>query len=483
MVAVHAWFKNSGYTPFNDLETAKTEILSKYVAGQQKVFVDRMKGDLGIFYDNLIGKDGRIGAVLEQDLAQIFNDMSGEMFTGGTAVAEGADISYKACAAKINEYIQDGNNLSNIITQTQNLLYSMISQIAGIFNEVTKQKILEAAIEKRPIDFTQVSDGILDLYGAEASVQQVINNYNNILSRVENLEVWRSSTQKTATFKSQSGKKTRMKVSKAEQKTISLIGGLLSDTGGVVEELAEIIGLDKARAEGLLAISKVKSSGRTKIIEDSKIKEEQKRNKVPPINKNDITISVGDDKVFASVGLSVKVSQGTSNLKYHQIKIHDTSLQNLFNKATELMPNLDNYARNLAAGFPDSMKTPTLNAYSGDNLESSWSKLKQAAALVHIADYLSGIGGIGNNNIIIVYNRKPILIHDILTELVSNPNAVSVGGPGRPSIVKVHIGFWSPKDKTGVTRDAAINAYLNSAFAKTASVKIKLASLAGLGLT
>lgn len=102
---------------------------------------------------------------------------------------------------------------------------------------------------------------------------------------------------------------------------------------------------------------------------------------------------------------------------------------------------------------------------------------------MYITDYLSGVGGEGNNSAILIYNRKPILISDILNELVTNPHAVTVEGLTRPTAVRKHIDLWSNKDRTGETRSSAINSYLTSEFAKTASVKIKLAALKGLSLT
>ena len=486
---INAWFKNSPYNLPSNLEIAKTEVLSSFISIQKGIFINRLKGDLGSYYENMIDENGRIGANLALSIGEIFSTMQTEYATGGRVLSGSNDISYRAGAKRVREYIEKTGNVTDIIAQTKQLLINMIEQIRGAFNTIRGQQIIEAAKKHKPIVYNDVKDGILNIQGIEATITQVIGDYNKILEQVNVLESLSGKVAKgnqTTTFRGKKG----TKLSVAEQKTI---GGLLSDVGGIAEEVAEIVALREARTKALKGVHEIMSTGRSsdiKITEDAKIKEDMQKENVPPINKNDITISVGEDKVIATVGLSVKVSEGYTNLKNHTIKIQDSSLTSIFEKAAGKMqkytgsPFLD-YAKNLAAGLPDDVKRPTKKAFSQsqNDYTKEWNQLKNIAATLNIVDYLTGIGGANNNSIILIYNRQPILMQDILSELVKNPYAINVGGPTKKELTEGALSKWDKEDPSGQNRSNAVNSYLDSQFGKTASIKINLASLKGLNLT
>lgn len=502
-VYVHHYFKNSGievenFNPASALENAKAEIENRF---KQAVTVG-VNGDAAkarILLDEMLE-----GNLLGKPLGDMIKQTEQKNLTAAR-IPEGMEKSYASLGSKRSSSLMAqtfAEDLSKVITDTNNVIAELEDVLKTHYNDyfqsaiktlannsfsgsedaIACRKIVQNALNKN-IEWVELNNG------DTGSGARLARDYVRLKQRVESLKILGDA--KATGYTPQ----TRTEYSR---QLIGKIGGTYTNIGGELGEIAiakaietslekiakEIDGLHfdvntVGSKRGFGATGKETKSAEFKEF----LSEAKKQNKQSSFNKNDVTITVTDNDVTATFGLSVKVSGAgnkNANKVPNNIKIHDTTLNTILDKAQLKDSNkFNDYKKyNIAAGFG----ATEIKGMAVKGLQNMWSSYVKYAVLLNIVDYLAGDATLNNNSLFLVVNSKVYSMKDIVNGIVANPEYISIqGGLSRTPFSRINRNAWKGRKvdsarskEEGEARSAEVITKLDSKFVST-SVKIKIA--------
>lgn len=245
--------------------------------------------------------------------------------------------------------------------------------------------------------------------------------------------------QELGSMKYSTGSSRGEKISGSGSATLGIIAGKLQGLWSNVVGAGAEIAWQKAEETGLKKFDKKLEKIFSKIsgqnysgknlnisVEVTGDKTTEKTKEIKSAAKSDVTITVSDNNVTVSYGVSVKQYKYNPKAGVSYIKlVSGTS----FLKAAEKYTNAGKdrgYLLNLAGGHPNDIKgLYGGNAFSTANLNSLWDELVQSVVIMNFLDVIAGLGTTAMDNVLyLVSNGNVYAIDDILINLINNPDSI-----------------------------------------------------------
>ena len=436
---LHYYFSNSRMD-IQDFQAAKR---ASYFA-QRGRLINRMAtmihGDLKEGFDilNDITQNGDIGSGLDKEISAIFGKQ--QMPSGADDSGLGG-YSYLALRNHVKglatKFIQD---YSIVQDKMQQALNQIVDSYSKAYPDLVKIALAEAAnyqnntSTKQIIqDFLISGNKILSLPGNIASDQQaMMQSIARLKVMTDTIpEIAKSNIKAKDFYYTRShgpgGKQGISNKSQLISVLLGKVGGTLNSLGGSVEEIAVGHGLASALQKTNITLVRDSKAffvgGQVRL--DPQLIQDSEFDNGFTMNKSDVVLNVVGEKVTASFGVSVKNSQKINSAGIAtEIKLHTgTNLLSVLGAAQQQGVS-EYYIYNLAGGHED-------DNISAGSLQEGWKNLVDYAVALNFLDYIAGNGGVNNNNLILVVNRKIYSISSILSKLAQTPDAVNYTGGKR----------------------------------------------------